>query len=63
MFMFSVYYQDPDYINIQDSLKTVMNTDLQSIRSPIDSSAALIWTLVDVGQLFSENSIQIYDII
>lgn len=30
-------------------------SDLQTIRSSIDGRAALIWTLVDVGQLLSEN--------
>lgn len=39
-----------------------MDSDLQSIRSPVDSSAALIGTLIDVGKLFPGNSIQPHDI-
>lgn len=35
-----------------------MDSDLQTIRSPVDSSAALIRTLIDVGKLFPGNSIQ-----
>lgn len=31
-------------------------SDLQTIRSSIDSCTTLIWTLVDVGQLLSDNS-------
>lgn len=30
------------------------SSDLQTIRSSVDSGAALIWTLVDVWQLLSE---------
>lgn len=40
-----------------------MDSDLQSIRSSVDSSAALIRTLIDVGKLFPGNGIQIHDII
>lgn len=40
---------------------SLMDSDLQSIRSPVDSSAALIRTLIDVGKLFPGNSIQAHD--
>lgn len=42
---------------------SLMDSDLQSIRSPVDSSAALIGTLIDVGKLFPGSSIQTHDII